>query len=109
MIYRCFLVRSYLKAEISRYDGRLAGREIRTLWTMLAHQDGGMLNVADLSRNLDLDARTINRYLGLLEDLLLIRILKPWFKNVGKRLVKSPKVYIRDSGIVDELPGISGL
>ncbi len=106
---RDFLIRSYLEAEIPRYGGRLASREIRNLWTMLAHQQGGMLNIADLSRNLDLDARTINGYLGLLEDLLLIRTLKPWFKNVGKRLVKSPKVYIRDSGIVHELLGISGL
>ncbi|MEJ6582000.1 MAG: ATP-binding protein [Akkermansiaceae bacterium] len=105
---RDFLIRSYLEAEIPKYGGRLAGREIRNLWTMLAHQQGGMLNVADLSRNLDLDARTINGYLGLLEDLLLIRTLKPWFKNVGKRLVKSPKFYIRDSGIVHELLGISG-
>ena len=68
-----------------------------------------MTNVSALSRNLDLDGRTINFYLGLLENLQLLRRLKPWYKNTGKRLVKSPKLYIRDSGIVHKLLAISGL
>ncbi len=89
--------------------GRVPAGLLRNLWTMLAHGQGGVTNLSALSRNLNLDARTVNFYLGLLENLLLLRCLKPWSENVGKRLVKSPKLYIRDSGIVHELLGISSL
>ena len=104
-----FLIRSYLEREVAMQGGRVPAGLLRNLWTMLAHGQGGVTNLSSLSRNLDLDARTINFYLGLLENLLLLRCLKPWSKNVGKRLVKSPKLYIRDSGIVHELLGISSL
>ncbi len=107
--YLDFLIRSYLEREVALYGGRIPSGQLRHLWTMLAHGQGGVTNVSALSRNLDLDGRTINFYLGLLENLLLLRRLKPWYKNTGKRLVKSPKLYIRDSGIVHELLGISGL
>ncbi len=107
--YRDFLIRSYLEREVSMHGGRIPSGQLRSLWTMLAHSQGGVTNVSALSRNLELDGRTISFYLGLLEDLLLLRKLKPWYKNTGKRLVKSPKIYIRDSGIVHELLGISTL
>ena len=106
---RDFLIRSYLEREIPRFGGRTSPAELRRLWTMLAHSQGGVVNTAALSRNLDLDVRTVKSYLTLLEDLLLVRLLEPWFKNTGKRLIKSPKAYIRDSGIVHELLGITGL
>ncbi|MEE9451486.1 MAG: DUF4143 domain-containing protein, partial [Gammaproteobacteria bacterium] len=73
------------------------------LWTMLAHSQGGLLNAAVLATNLSIDGKTIARYLDLLVDLLLVRRLTPWHNNTGKRLVKSPKVYVRDSGIVHAL------
>jgi len=107
--YLDFLIRSYLEREVALHGGRIPSGQLRHLWTMLAHGQGGVTNVSALSRNLDLDGRTINFYLGLMENLLLLRRLKPWYKNTGKRLVKSPKLYIRDSGIVHELLGISGL
>ena len=107
--YLDFLIRSYLEREVALYGGRIPSGQLRHLWTMLAHGQGGLTNVSALARNLDLDGRTINFYLGLLENLLLLRRLKPWYKNTGKRLVKSPKLYIRDSGIVHELLGISGM
>lgn len=107
--YLDFLIRSYLEREIAMYRGRVPAGQLRQLWTMLAHGQGGVSNVATLSRSLGLDSRTVNSYLGLLENLLLLRRLKPWHRNTGKRLVKSPKLYIRDSGIVHELLGISGM
>src|SRR5664279_4803653 len=70
---------------------------------MLAHQQAGMLNAANLARGLGVSGKTAASYLDLLVDLLLVRRLQPFHKNVGKRLVKSPKVFIRDSGIVHAL------
>jgi predicted AAA+ superfamily ATPase len=70
---------------------------------MLAHQQGGLLNAAQLARSLGVDGKTVAAYLDLLVDLLLVRRLPPWHRNVGKRLVKSPKVYVRDSGLVHAL------
>ena len=104
--YRDFLVRSYLEREVPLYGSRLAAGKIRNLWTMLAHAQGGVANVAGLSRNLEIDGRTVSAQLDLLENLLLLRKLQPWHANVGKRLVKSPKLYIRDSGLLHELLGI---
>lgn len=76
---------------------------------MLAHVHGGLLNAANLFRSLGVDGKTISRYLDLLVDLLLVRRLSPWFSNTGKRLVKSPKVYIRDSGLLDSLLRINDI
>ncbi|HRQ87264.1 MAG TPA: ATP-binding protein [Bacteroidia bacterium] len=104
--YRDFLIRSYLEREIPLFGSRLAPGKVRNLWTMLAHAQGGVANVATLSRNLEIDGRTVAAHLGLLENMLLLRRLPPWHTNVGKRLVKSPKLYIRDSGLVHELLGI---
>jgi len=79
---------------------------LRRFWTMLAHVQGGLLNAAALAEGLGVSGQTVGRYLDLLVDLMLVRRLQPWHDNVGKRLVKSPKVYVRDSGIVHALLGI---
>lgn len=76
---------------------------------MLAHSQGGQLNVAALGANLDIAAPTAKRYIELLEDLLLIRTLRPWSGNIGKRLVRTPKVYIRDSGLTHTLLNLTSL
>ena len=76
---------------------------------MLAHAQGGVLNAAALARGLGVDGKTVARYVDLMVDLLLARRLEPWRGNVGKRLVKSPKVYIRDSGLVHALLGLGPL
>lgn len=104
--YRDFLIRSYLERDTLLHGSRLAAGKLRSLWTMLAHAQGSLSNVAGLARNLEIDGRTVTAHLDLLENMLLLRKLQPWHANVGKRLVKSPKLYIRDSGLLHELLGI---
>jgi len=106
MRWRLDFVRSYLERDIALFGPRVPAETLRRLWTMLAHHQSGVLNVAQLARNVGIDGRTAARYLDLLVDLLLVRRLPAWHANVGKRLVKSPKVYVRDSGLVHALLGI---
>ena len=109
MMWRQNLIDTYLERDIPAYGALIPAETLRRFWTMLAHHQGGLLNVSQLSRNLSLDPKTANRYLDLLVDLLLVRRLMPWHANIGKRLVKSPKVYLRDSGLVHALLGIGDL
>jgi predicted AAA+ superfamily ATPase len=102
-------VRTYLERDIPQFGPRLPAETLRRLWVMLAHRQGGPYNAAELARNLGLDTRTANRYVDLLVDLFLLRRLPPWHANVGKRLVKSPRLYVRDSGLVHALLGVEGL
>ncbi|MDP2751754.1 MAG: ATP-binding protein [Rhodocyclaceae bacterium] len=106
LVWRQNLISTYLERDIPAYGGRMPAETLRRFWTMLAHNQGNLLNVSQLSQNLDVDTKTTNRYLDLLVDLLLVRRLLPWHTNAGKRLVKSPKVYIRDSGLVHALLNI---
>jgi len=80
---------------------------LHRFWQMLAHNQSQMLNAARLATSLGVSGQTIGRYLDILVDLLLVRRLQPWTANLSKRLVRSPKVYVRDSGIVHALLGIS--
>ncbi|WP_354318199.1 DUF4143 domain-containing protein [Sinorhizobium fredii] len=80
---------------------------LRRFWTMLAHHQSGLLNAAEFARSLGVDGKTVATYLDLLVDLLLVRRLEPWHSNVGKRLVKSPRVYVRDSGMTHTLLGLA--
>jgi predicted AAA+ superfamily ATPase len=104
--WRADFIRTYLERDIPQLGPRIPAETLRRLWTMLAHQQGGLLNAAALARALAVDAKTVASYLDLLVDLLLVRRLAPWHGNVRKRLVKSPKVYVRDSGLVHALLGI---
>jgi predicted AAA+ superfamily ATPase len=104
--WRTDFIRTYLERDIPQLGPRIPAETLRRLWTMLAHQQGGLLNAAALARALAVDGKTIASYLDLLVDLLLVRRLTPWHANVRKRLVKSPKVYVRDSGLVHALLGI---
>jgi len=99
-------IRSYLERDIPQFGPRIAAETLRRLWTMLAHHQGGLLNTAQFARNLGVDGKTVASYIDLMTDLLLLRRLQPWHANIGKCLVKSPKVYIRDSGIVHALLAI---
>ena len=101
--YRDFLIRSYLEREMPLHGVRVATGKLRYLWTMLAHAQGGLANAAALARNLEVDVRTVQAQLDLLENLFFLRRLRPWHRNTGKRMVKSPRLYIRDSGLVHEL------
>jgi hypothetical protein len=99
-------IRTYLERDIPQFGPRIAAETLRRFWTMLAHHQGGLLNVAQLARNLGVDVKTAQSYIDLLCDLLLVRRLAPWHTNTGKRLVKAPKVYVRDSGLVHALLNI---
>lgn len=105
--WRRDFIRSYLERDIPQFGPRIAAETLRRFWTMLAHHQGGLLNTAQFARNLGVDVKTAGSYLGLLVDLLLVRRLPPWHTNLGKRLVKSPKVYIRDSGLVHALLNVA--
>ncbi len=104
--WRTDFVRTYLERDIPQLGPRIPAETLRRLSTMLAHQQGGLLNAAALARALAVDGKTVAAYLDLLVDLLLVRRLAPWHGNLRKRLVKSPKVYVRDSGLVHALLGI---
>lgn len=104
--WRQDFIRTYLERDIPQFGPRIAAETLRRLWGMLAHHQGGLLNTAQFARNLGVDAKTAASYLDLLVDLLIVRRLPSWHANVGKRLVKSPKVYVRDSGLVHALLNI---
>jgi predicted AAA+ superfamily ATPase len=105
--WRQDFIRSYLERDIPQLGPRIAAETLRRFWGMLAHHQGGLLNTAQFARNLGVDAKTAASYLDLLVDLLLVRRLPPWHASLGKHLVKSPKVYVRDSGLVHALLGIA--
>jgi predicted AAA+ superfamily ATPase len=105
--WRQDFIRTYLERDIPQLGPRIPAETLRRFWSMLAHNQGELLNAAKLAAALGVDGKTIARYLDLLVDLLLVRRLKPWHSNSGKRLVKSPKTYVRDSGIAHALLGIS--
>lgn len=104
--WRVDFIRTYLERDIPQLGPRIPAETLRRLWTMLAHSQGGLLNAAALARALAVDGKTVASCLDLLVDLLLVRRLAPWHGNVRKRLVKSPKVYVRDSGLVHALLGV---
>ena len=106
VVWRENFVRTYLERDIPQLGPRVPAETLRRFWTMLAHMQGSLLNASQLARGLAVDGKTVVRYLDLLVDLLLVRRLPPFHANVGKRLVKSPKVYVRDSGIVHTLLGL---
>ena len=96
-------IRTYLERDVPQLGPRVPAETLRRLWTMLAHGQGGLLNLAGLARSLAIDGKTVARYVDLLADLFLVRRLPPFHANVRKRLVKSPKIYVRDSGLVHAL------
>lgn len=104
--WRRDFIRTYLERDIPQFGSRVPAETLRRFWTMLAHNQAQLFNAANLARGLGVNAGTIASYLDLLVDLLLVRRLPAWHRNVGKRLVKSPKVYVRDSGIAHALLGI---
>jgi hypothetical protein len=106
MGWRRDFIRTYLERDIPQFNSRIPAETLRRLWTMLAHNQSQMLNTANLARGLGIDGKTVASYLDLLVDLLLVRRLSAWHRNMGKRLVKSPKVYVRDSGMAHALLGI---
>jgi len=105
--WRLDFIRTYLERDIPQLGPRIPAETLRRLWTMLAHNQGGLLNAAQLARGLGVSGATVGHYLDLMVDLLLVRRLPPRLANVGKRLIRSPKVYVRDSGLVHALLGLA--
>ena len=105
-LWRRNFIRTYLERDIPMLGPRIPAETLRRFWTMLAHSQGGLWNASMLARSLGVDGKTVMRYLDLMVDLLLVRRLPPFHANVRKRLVKSPRVYVRDSGIVHTLLGL---
>ena len=101
------LVRTYLERDVPQMGFRVPAARLRRLWTMLGHLQGETINHSKLASNLEVDAKTVGHYLDILVDLLLVRRFEPWHANVKKRLVKSPRYYVRDSGILHRLLGIN--
>jgi hypothetical protein len=100
-------IRTYLERDVPMFGPRIPAETLRRLWTMLAHNQGALLNASRLASGLSVSAPTVTNYIDLLVDLLLVRRLTPFHANVGKRLVKSPKTYVRDSGLTHALLNIA--
>jgi uncharacterized protein len=100
------LIKTYLERDIPQLGFRIPASTLRRFWTMLAHHHAQLLNAAQLAAALGVSGQSVARYLDVLVDLLLVRRLPPWHSNLGKRLVKSPKVYVRDSGLLHALLAI---
>ncbi|WEK20711.1 MAG: ATP-binding protein [Candidatus Pedobacter colombiensis] len=106
LAWRRDFIRTYLERDIPFFGPRIPAVTLERFWTMLAHIQGGMTNASQIAKSLDVSSTTVSRYLDLMVDLLLVRRLQPWTQNAGKRLVKTPKVYVRDSGITHALLNI---
>lgn len=102
-------IRTYLERDIPQFGPRIPAETLRRFWTMLAHGQGSLLNASRLAAGLGVSSPTVSAYVDLLVDLMLARRLPPYLPNLDKRLVKSPKVYLRDSGLLHALLGLGTL
>jgi hypothetical protein len=107
--WRKAFIRTFLERDVPQLGIRIPASALSRFWTMLAHYHGQVWNGSVLARSLGISDKTVRHYLEILEGTFLIRTLPPWYENLGKRLVKAPKVYIRDSGMLHALLGISDM
>ena len=107
--WREAFIATYLERDIPALGPRLPATTLRRLWTMLAHVQGSLLNQSQLAASLAVNGQTVARYIDILCDLMLVRRLPAWHGNVGKRLVRAPRVYVRDSGITHALLELENL
>lgn len=105
--WRQDFIRTYLERDIPMLGSRIPAETLRRFWTMLGHNQGQLFNASQIGGSLGASGQTVSRYLDLMVDLMLVRRLQPWHSNVGKRLVKSPKTYIRDTGLLHTLLNIA--
>ena len=106
LIWRQAFIRTLLEQYVTAYGLRIPKDVLYRLFTMLARQQGQLLNASELERSVGVDAKTVMRYVDLMTDLLYIRRLSSWHIDIKKRLVMAPKIYVRDSGIVHALLSI---
>jgi uncharacterized protein len=107
--WRGAFIDTYLERDIPQLGPRVPAEQMRRLWSMLAHGQGDQLNVAKLAAGLGLTGKTVRHYIDILTELFMLRQLQPWSGNSRKRLVKSPKVYVRDSGLAHRLANVQDL
>jgi predicted AAA+ superfamily ATPase len=107
VLWRQNFIRTYLERDIPQFAPRISTETLRRFWGMISNAQGTLINVAQLAGNLGIDQKTAQSYMDLLIDLLMVRKLQPWHSNIGKRLIKSPKIYVRDSGLVHSLLSIA--
>ena len=105
--WREFYIRTFLERDIPALGIRIAPSALRRFWMMLAHYHGQVFNASEIGRSLGMSDTTMRHHLDTLVGTLMVRRLSPWFENVGKRQVKAPKIYFRDSGILHRLAGVT--
>jgi len=104
--WRRQFIRTFVERDIAQLGFRIASTAINRFWTMLSHYHGQIWNGSEIAASLGVNPQTARNYLDALEQTFMVRRLAPWYVNVGKRLVKSPKIYLRDSGLLHTLQGI---
>ena len=105
--WREFYIRTFLEQDIPNLGFQIPPRNLHRFWMMLSHYHGQLFNASELGRSLGLSNHTVKRYLDILEGTFMVRTVQPWFENIGKRQVKTVKIYLRDSGILHTLMGLS--
>jgi uncharacterized protein len=106
LLWRNQYVTTFLERDIPQLGITIPARTLRRFWTMLSHYHGQMLNYSEFGRSFGISDMTVRKYCDILEGTFMIRILQPWFANIGKRLVRRPKLYLRDSGLFHALMSI---
>lgn len=101
--WRDNLIRTYLERDLPQLGIRIGSTTLERFWTMLAHYHGQRWNSSELARSFGVSDKTVRNWLDLLQDTFMVRLLRPWSDNVGKRVVKAPKAYVRDSGVLHAL------
>jgi len=107
LVWRQQFIQTFLERDLPQLGVTIPALALRRFWNMLAHYHGQIWNAAELARALAVNESTVRRYLDLMTGVFMIRQLPPWFENLGKRQVKAPKIYVRDSGLLHALLGIS--
>lgn len=105
--WRKSYISTFLERDIPNLGFNIPAAHLRRFWTMLAHYHGQTINFSEIARSLMISDNTVRRYIDILEGTFMVRVLMPWFENISKRQVKSPKIYLRDSGILNSLLSIS--
>jgi predicted AAA+ superfamily ATPase len=99
-------ITTYLERDLPQLGIQIPPATLRRFWTMLAHYHGQILNYSELGRSFGISDMTVRKYVDILEGTFMLRTLQPWYENIGKRLVKKPKIYLRDTGIIHSLMSI---
>jgi len=106
-LWRQNYIATFLERDISNLGFNIPANQMRRFWLMLAHYHGNIFNASEIGRSLGISGHMVRKYLDILAGTFMIRILHPWYENLKKRQVKTPKIYFRDSGILNALLGIS--